>query len=236
MAIKSVKETKQARRIGIGWMILSLAGAIGTALVGLAYFQQNGGTIDDPETIFIVMGQILFHPFVAGIMLAAILAAIMSTISSQLIVTSSALIEDMYRALFKKEASDRHYVMSGRIAVLIVAIVAAILGWNPNSSILDLVGFAWAGFGAAFGPTILLALYWKKLTNIGALVGMIVGAVVAFVWGQSALTDVLYEIVPGFIINLILAVIVSLITYKPNTEIEKEFNDTLELLNSEREK
>ena len=237
MAIKSVKETKQARRIGIGWMILSLIGAILTALVGLAYFQQNGGTIDDPETIFIVMGQILFHPFIAGIMLAAILAAIMSTISSQLIVTSSALIEDMYRALFKKEASDKHYVMAGRIAVLIVAIVAAILGWNPDSSILDLVGFAWAGFGAAFGPTILLALYWKKLTNIGALVGMVAGAVVAYIWGQNeALSGMLYEIVPGFVINLVLTIIVSLITYKHNAEIEKEFNDTLELLNSEREK
>ncbi|MCM3388702.1 sodium/proline symporter PutP [Ureibacillus chungkukjangi] len=237
MAIKSVKETKQARRIGIGWMILSLIGATLTALIGYAYFQQNGLTLDDPETVFIVMGQILFHPFIAGIMLAAILAAIMSTISSQLIVTSSALIEDMYRALFKKEASDKHYVTAGRIAVLIVAIVAAILGWNPENSILDLVGFAWAGFGAAFGPTILLALYWKKLTNIGALVGMVAGAVVAFVWGQSeTLSGMLYEIVPGFIINLILTVIISLLTYKHNAEIEKEFDDTLELLKSDKEK
>ncbi|KGR75550.1 sodium/proline symporter PutP [Ureibacillus sinduriensis] len=235
MAIKSVKETKQARRIGIGWMILSLLGATCTALVGLAYFQQNGMSIDDPETIFIVMGQILFHPFIAGIMLAAILAAVMSTISSQLIVTSSALVEDMYKALFKKDASDKHYVMAGRLAVLVVSVVAAILGWNPNSSILDLVGFAWAGFGAAFGPTILLALYWKKLTNIGALVGMVVGAVVAFVWGSSeALSGMLYEIVPGFLINLILTVIVSLITYKHNAEIEKEFDETLSLLKSEK--
>ncbi|RKI99402.1 sodium:proline symporter, partial [Butyricicoccus sp. 1XD8-22] len=173
--IKDVKETKSARRIGIGWMILSLAGAMGTALVGLAYFQQSGQEIKDPETIFIVMGQILFHPFIAGIMLAAILAAIMSTIASQLIVTSSALIEDLYKALMKKDASDKHYVAGGRLAVLIVSIVAAILGWNPESSILDLVGFAWAGFGAAFGPIILLALYWKKLTNKGAIVGMLVG-------------------------------------------------------------
>lgn len=235
MAIKSVAETKQARRIGIGWMILSLFGAIGTALVGLAYFQQNGMEIDDPETIFIVMGQILFHPFIAGIMLAAILAAVMSTISSQLIVTSSALIEDMYKALFKKDASDKHYVTAGRLAVLVVSIVAAILGWNPDSSILDLVGFAWAGFGAAFGPTILLALYWRKLTNVGALTGMVVGAVVAFIWGQNeALSGMLYEIVPGFLINLILAVIVSLVTYKPNKEIETEFDETLELLKSEK--
>jgi len=236
MAIKSVKETKQARRIGIGWMILSLVGAICTALVGLAYFQQNGGTIDDPETVFIVMGQILFHPFIAGIMLAAILAAIMSTISSQLIVTSSALVEDMYKALFKKEASDKHYVMAGRIAVLVVSVVAAYLGWNPDSSILDLVGFAWAGFGAAFGPTILLALYWRKLTNVGALVGMVAGAVVAYIWGQNeALSGMLYEIVPGFFINLILTVIISLVTYKRNPEIEKEFDDTLKLLNSSEE-
>ncbi|MGE7666274.1 sodium/proline symporter PutP [Ureibacillus composti] len=236
MAIKSVKETKQARRIGIGWMILSLLGAIGTALVGLAYFQQSGQVLEDPETVFIVMGQILFHPFIAGIMLAAILAAVMSTISSQLIVTSSALIEDMYKALFKKDASDKHYVMAGRLSVLVIAIVAAILGWNPDSSILDLVGFAWAGFGAAFGPTILLALYWRKLTNVGALTGMVAGAVVAFIWGQSeTLSGMLYEIVPGFIINLILAVVVSLITYKRNAEIESEFDETLELLKTERE-
>lgn len=235
MAIKSVKETKQARRIGIGWMILSLAGALGTALIGVAYFQQNGGVLEDPETVFIVMGQTLFHPFIAGIMLAAILAAVMSTISSQLIVTSSALVEDMYKALFKKNASDRHYVMAGRLAVLVVSIVAAILGWNPDSSILDLVGFAWAGFGAAFGPTILLALYWRKLTSTGALTGMIAGAVVAYIWGQSeTLSGMLYEIVPGFLINLILAIIVSLITYKPNAEIEEEFDETLALLKTEQ--
>ncbi len=236
MAIKSVAETKQARRIGIGWMILSLVGAMCTALVGLAYFQQNGQVLEDPETVFIVMGQILFHPFIAGIMLAAILAAVMSTISSQLIVTSSALIEDIYKALFKKDASDKHYVLAGRIAVFVVSIVAAILGWNPDSSILDLVGFAWAGFGAAFGPVILLALYWRKLTNMGALLGMVVGAVVAFVWGKvPALSGMLYEIVPGFIACLVVAVVVSLITYKQNAEIEAEFDKTLELLNNEKE-
>lgn len=236
MAITTVKEMKNARRIGIGWMILSLGGAIGTALVGLAYFQQNVMTIDDPETIFISMGQILFHPFIAGILLAAILAAIMSTISSQLIVTSSALIEDIYKALFKKDATDRHYVAAGRLAVLIVSIVALVLAWNPNNSILDLVGFAWAGFGSSFGPTILLALYWRKLTNVGALSGMVAGAIVAFIWGQSAaLSGMIYEMVPGFFTNLVIAVIVSLVTYKPNEEIEEEFDKTLEILKSEKE-
>ncbi|HWL26945.1 MAG TPA: sodium/proline symporter PutP [Ureibacillus sp.] len=238
MAIKSVKETRQARRIGIGWMILSLVGAIGTALVGLAYFQQNNMLDEnfDAETIFISMGQILFHPFIAGIMLAAILAAIMSTIASQLIVTSSALVEDIYKALFNKSASDKHYVAAGRIAVLVVSVIAALLALNPENSILDLVGFAWAGFGAAFGPVILLALYWRKFTNIGALAGMVVGAVVAYVWGTvPQLSGMLYEIVPGFVLGLIAAVVASLLTYKPNADIEKEFDETLTILKTEKE-
>ncbi|MEB2280324.1 sodium/proline symporter PutP [Lysinibacillus xylanilyticus] len=235
MAISSVKETKQARRIGIGWMMLSLFGAIATALVGVAYYEQNAGELKDAETVFIVLGQILFHPFIAGIMLAAILAAVMSTISSQLIVTSSALVEDIYKALFNKTADDKHYVFVGRVAVLVIAIVAGILAWNPDSSILDLVGFAWAGFGAAFGPVILLSLYWRKLTNYGALSGMVAGAATAFVWGKiKFLADTLYEIVPGFLVCLIVAVIVSALTYRPNKDIEDEFNRTEVLLKEER--
>jgi len=235
MAISSVKETKQARRIGIGWMMLSLLGALATALVGVAYFEQNAGELKDAETVFIVLGQILFHPFIAGIMLAAILAAVMSTISSQLIVTSSALVEDIYKALFNKTADDKHYVFIGRVAVLVVAIVAAILAWNPDSSILNLVGFAWAGFGAAFGPVILLSLYWRKLTNYGALSGMVTGAATAFIWGGiDVLSDALYEIVPGFLVCLIVAVVVSIVTYKPNKDIEDEFNRTEVLLKEER--
>ncbi|MGE7674675.1 sodium/proline symporter PutP [Lysinibacillus sp. NPDC094403] len=235
MAISSVKETKQARRIGIGWMMLSLFGAIATALVGVAYYEQNAGELKDAETVFIVLGQILFHPFIAGIMLAAILAAVMSTISSQLIVTSSALVEDIYKALFNKTADDKHYVFIGRVSVLVVAIVAGILAWNPDSSILDLVGFAWAGFGAAFGPVILLSLYWRKLTNYGALSGMVAGAATAFIWGKiKFLSGTLYEIVPGFLVCLIVAVIVSILTYKPNKDIEEEFNRTEVLLKEER--
>ncbi len=235
MAISSVKETKQARRIGIGWMILSLLGALATALVGIAYFQQNGGELKDAETVFIVMGQILFHPFIAGIMLAAILAAVMSTISSQLIVTSSALVEDIYKALFNKTASDKHYVFVGRMAVLVVSIVAGILAWNPDNSVLNLVSFAWAGFGAAFGPIILLSLYWRKLTNYGAISGMITGAVTAFIWGKiEVLTSTLYEIVPGFIVCLLVAVVVSLVTYKRNQDIEDEFESMEKILKEER--
>ncbi|MEK4523484.1 sodium/proline symporter PutP [Psychrobacillus sp. FSL W7-1493] len=238
MAISSVKETKNARRIGIGWMILSLVGAISTALVGLAYYQQNPNlTLTDPEAIFISLGQIVFHPFIAGLVLAAVLAAVMSTISSQLIVTSSALIEDLYKAFIKTDASDRTYVNYGRIAVLAVSIIAAVLAWEQNETILGLVAFAWAGFGASFGPVILLSLYWKKITSHGALAGMVVGAVTVVIWGNNeALSDALYEIVPGFFLALIFTVVVSLLTYKPNAEIEKEFDDTVQLLKEERKK
>jgi len=238
MAIKSVKETKEARRIGIGWMALSLLGAVATALIGIAYFQQNPGIdLTDPEAIFIELGQIIFHPFIAGIMLAAVLAAVMSTISSQLIVTSSALIEDLYKAVFKTNASDKQYVFLGRMAVLAVSIVALFFAWGKTNTILKLVSFAWAGFGAAFGPIILLSLYWRKLTNIGALSGMVVGALTVIIWGNvEVLTSNLYEIVPGFLLSLIVTIVVSLMTYKENPEIEHEFDETLRLLEKEKTK
>ena len=233
MAITSIKETKSARRIGMGWMIFSLLGAMLTALIGLAYFTQNPDVkLDNPEAVFIVLGQIFFHPLFAGLMLAAVLAAIMSTISSQLIVTSSALTEDLYKIIFKKEKSDKQYVFFGRMAVLAVAIIAASLAWVQNDTILGLVAYAWAGFGAAFGPIIILSLYWKKMTNWGAILGMIAGAATVVIWSNVGLSDVMYEIVPGFIINLIISVVVSLVTYKPNPEIENEFDLSVENLKS----
>src|SRR5690625_1282566 len=144
-------------------MVLSLLGAGATALIGIAYFQQNPAeTLVDSEAVFIELGQIIFHPFIAGIMLAAILAAVMSTISSQLIVTSSALVEDLYKAVIKSDASDKRYVFLGRLSVLVVSIVSLILAWAKNATILKLVSFAWAGFGASFGPIILLTLDRKS--------------------------------------------------------------------------
>jgi len=236
MAISSVKETTRARRIGISWMILSLLGASATALVGVAYFHKNPDQLlIDPETVFIDLGQIIFHPFVAGIILAAVLAAIMSTISSQLIVTSSALVEDLYKAVIKQNASDKHYVFLGRLAVLIVAIIALILAWPNDESILQLVSFAWAGFGGAFGPIIILSLYWKKITRTGALAGMVTGAIVVGVWGNiDILTNTLYEIFPGFILNLLVTIVISRLTYKKDFEIEHEFNQTLATMERER--
>lgn len=237
MAIKTIKETKSARRIGMGWMIFSLLGTIATAFIGIAFFEKHPElTLSNPEAIFLTLGQIVFHPLIAGFLLAAVLAAIMSTISSQLIVTSSALVEDLYKVLLRKNGSDREYVFLGRIAVLLVSVIAALLAFEQDSTILDLVAYAWAGFGGSFGPIILLSLFWRKMTSWGALSGMISGAVTVILWANLTESGVipfqLYEIVPGFIINLIFAIIVSLMTYKLNETIEKEFTETVRLLKS----
>jgi sodium/proline symporter len=234
MAISSVKEMKSARRIGMGWMIFSLIGTIFTAFVGLAYFKQNPHlSLKNPEAVFIELGQIFFHPLVGGFVLAAVLAAIMSTVASQLIVTSSALVEDLYKVLVKREAKDKELVFLGRMAVLAVSVIAALLALQENNTILDLVAYAWAGFGASFGPVIILSLFWRKITNWGALFGMISGAVTVIIWSNVGLGDTLYEIVPGFIINLIVAYVVSMMTYKKNDIIEKEFDESLKLLKNE---
>ncbi|MDE0581861.1 sodium/proline symporter PutP [Planococcus sp. A6] len=248
MAIKTLGEVRTARRIGMGWMILSLIGATGTALVGIAYFQQNPeSTLVDPEAVFLDMSQVLFHPLVAGFVLAAVLAAIMSTISSQLLVSSSALIEDLYKIAFKKESSAKGYVTLGRIAVAAIAVIAAALAWEQNNTILGLVAYAWAGFGAAFGPIILLSLFWRKLTSKGALAGMIVGAITVIIWdlvgtapdeaGATDLTNFIgsvYEIIPGFILSWLATWIVSLVTYKPNAEIDAEFDETVRLIQEDK--
>lgn len=176
-----------------------------------------------PKPSSSLLSQIFFHPFVAGLVLAAVLAAIMSTISSQLIVSSSALVEDLYH-LLGREANAKRDVALGRAGVLVVALVAALIALDRNSSILQLVSFAWAGFGAAFGPLVLLSLYWRKLTSQGAIAGMIVATITVFAWGKTpVLHDAMYEIVPAFILNILVTVIVSRMTYKHNAVIDDEF-------------
>jgi len=225
MALRTPGEAKVARRIGVGWMLVSTIGAVLTALIGIAYFADEPLDKASSETVFLLLSQVFFHPLIAGLVLAAVLAAIMSTMSSQLIVCSSALVEDLYNITGRK-ASPKALVMLGRVGVLLVAIVAALLALNPNSSILDLVAFAWAGFGAAFGPIVLLSLYWRKLTAVGGFAGMVSGAVVVFIWGNiDALTGAMYEIVPGFIVALVVAVVVSKATFRPNPTIDAEFSE-----------
>lgn len=228
MAIKDVKEMKKARRVGMGWMLFSLVGAMFTGLVGIAYFSD--APLQNAETIFIVLAEQLFPSIVTGILLAAILAAVMSTISAQLLVTSSALTEDFYKAFLKRNASDKELVFIGRMAVLVVSIIAIALAFNPSETILNLVGYAWAGFGAAFGPIILLGLYWKRMTKWGALAGMIAGAATVIIWESIDRFAEVYEIIPGFIAGILAIIIVSVITPKPSGEIEADFKEAISQL------
>lgn len=222
MAIDRVENVRRAGVIGMGWMIISLAGTIGLGLAGRAYAERNGLVVDDPETIFIVLAQLLFHPAVTGFLYAALLAAIMSTISSQLLVSSSSLTEDFYRLFLRRDASEREAVNVSRVAVALVAAAAMVIARDPESQVLELVSNAWAGFGAAFGPLILLALTWGRMTGAGAVAGLVTGAGVVAGWialGWNAeLPDWLgggpglYEIVPGFAAATVAIVAVSTLT------------------------
>lgn len=233
MAIRSVKDVPTARRIGMSWMIVSLIGALMTGFAGRAYVQKTAMTLDDPETIFLVFTNFLFHPLVSGFLLAAILAAIMSTISSQLLVVSSSLTRDVYKLFFDREAPEARQVMVGRISVVLVAVVAIFLASDPDSSVLSLVSNAWAGFGAAFGPLVVISLMWKRMNRNGALAGMIVGAVTVILWVYGgfetsagvSLNDWLYAIIPGFILSSIAIVIGSLATAEPSAHIKAKFEE-----------
>ncbi len=231
MAIRSVKDLKVARRIGMGWMIIALIGAMATGFFGIAYVAKHEIALGDAETIFIILSQALFHPLIGGFMLAAILAAIMSTVSSQLLVTSSSLTEDFYKAFLNKEASEKQLVLVGRLSVVAVALIAIGLAYNRDSSILSLVSNAWAGFGAAFGPLIVFGLYWRRMTFAGALSGIVVGAVTVLIWiyapftlGGKGLSQWLYEIVPGFVLSSAAIVTVSLMDKEPPQSMQSLFD------------
>lgn len=209
------------------WMILCLAGTIAVGFFGIAYFANNpdqaGNVSQNGERVFIELAMILFNPWIAGILLSAILAAVMSTLSCQLLVCSSAITEDLYKAFLRKGASQRELVWVGRIMVLVVALVAIALAANPENRVLGLVSYAWAGFGAAFGPVVLISVMWSRMTRNGALAGMLVGAVTVIVWKHFAWLD-LYEIIPGFLFGCIAIVVVSLMGRSPSATITERFD------------
>jgi SSS family solute:Na+ symporter len=218
MAIRTVKDVPTARNIGMGWMTIALIGAISLGIFGHAYVVRNGMTLEDPETIFIILSDLLFHPLVTGFLYAALLAAVMSTISSQLLVSSSSLTEDFYRLFLRREASEAECVLVGRICVALVGLVALAIASDPDSQVLALVSNAWAGFGAAFGPLIILSLMWPRTNGAGAIAGMAVGALTVMVWiamgwNSSFLGGPgVYEIIPGFILSWVAIMVVSLAT------------------------
>jgi sodium/proline symporter len=228
MAADSIKSIPAARRIGMTWMVLCLFGAMAVGFFGIAYFtghpDQAGMVKENPERVFISLSELLFNPWIAGVLLSAILAAIMSTLSCQLLVCSSALTEDFYKGFFRKDAGQKELVWIGRLTVLLVSLLAIWLASDPDSRVLGLVSYAWAGFGAAFGPVVLFSLGWKRMTRNGALAGMLVGAATVLVWKQGGWLG-LYEIIPGALFASIAIVGVSLIGPPPSPAMLKTFDD-----------
>lgn len=221
MAASTVRGMGGARRISIAWMIFCLLGAVMVGYYGVAFAAKHPDiSVDNPEQIFIIVTQTLFTPWLAGILLSAILAAVMSTLSCQLLVSSTTLTADFYHRLIRKSASQTELVWVGRIMLLLVAAVAYIIAMDPNSGILKLVSYAWAGFGASFGPTVLISVFWKKMTLPGAVFGMISGALTVIVWEYFNFLD-LYSLVPGFIISCVVIFVVSLLTQKNNKDVEE---------------
>lgn len=234
MAIDRVDQIPTARKIGMTWMIFTVAGAMFVGLIGIAYLsefdvatmQKFDASRAEAETIFIYMSRFLFHPFIGGFLLSAILAAVMSTISSQLLVTSSSMTEDIYKNFFNRKASPKSMLLMSRISVLVVAVISILLSLYPKESILSLVGNAWAGFGAAFGPLILLSLLWKRTTAKAGFWGMIVGGAVVLLWVYVPHSyKEVYEIIPGFIASFATIVVISSFGKPVSPEIEAEFNE-----------
>ena len=237
MAADSVKSIPNARRIGMTWMILCLGGAVAAGFFGIAYFQQHPELASvvnaNPETVFMELTKILFNPWVAGVVLAAILAAVMSTLSCQLLVCSSTLTEDFYKAFLRKNASQKELVWVGRFMVLLIALLAIFMAGNPDAKVLGLVSYAWAGFGGAFGPLTLFALFWKRTNLKGAIAGMLSGGIIALVWpvtlGKLGGIFGIYCLLPAFIVSSILIIVVSLCTEKPSDVMVKEFEEAKSL-------
>ena len=229
--IRSQRDVPKARRIAVTWTGLSMLGAIMVGMVGMLYLRGLNASLGDGETIFMVLVNALFHPVLAGILLAAIMAAIMSTADSQLLVSSSALAEDFYKAILRKEASPEEVLLVGRIAVVLISLVALTLAMTPDSSVLALVSYAWAGFGAAFGPALIMSLFWKRMNRNGALAGIIVGGLTVVFWKQlsGGIFD-LYEIVPGMLFAFMAVIVFSLITSVPAEEINDEFDGVVSAL------
>lgn len=222
MAISDAKELKKATNIAMTWVIISLFAAVCVGLIGRVYLPVllEGS---HAETVFLVMSEHLFSPFVAGLIWSAVLASIMSTASAQLLVTASAVSQDFYKSLIHPSASDKELIWISRVTVLVIAALAILLALNPDSYILTMVAYAWAGFGAAFGPAILISLSWRRMTRKGCMAGIIVGGLTVLIWKQFAWFG-LYEIVPGFLLSSLAIYVVSIMDKEPEPEILKDFD------------
>ena len=228
MAIGNPDDLKKSTRIAMVWVIISLMAAIAMGIIGKAFLTtplENANA----ERVFIIMSQQLSTPFFTGIIWSAILAAIMSTASSQLLVTASAVAKDLYQPFIHKGASQKELLLVSRITVLMVALIAIFLASDPNSYIFQIVSYAWAGFGACFGPAILLSLYWKRMTLHGAYAGVLVGGITVLIWRQFQWLG-LYELVPGFLLSALSIIVVSLLDKAPDMDIQNKFDEMVSRL------
>ncbi|MBT8348132.1 MAG: sodium/proline symporter PutP [Sulfurovum sp.] len=226
MSIRDENETHKAKSIGMSWMILSIMGSLSVGFFGFAYVAANGIDLADSEKIFITLSQLVFNPWIAGFLLAAILAAIMSTVDSQLLVSSSVLTRDVYHAIIHKDASDKELVWIGRATVIFIALIAWYISADENSSVLQLVSYAWAGFGAAFGPLIILSLYSRSITKLGAISGMVVGALTVIIWKElhGGVFEI-FELLPGFVLSWIAILLFSKYGTSNSDSIAKKFDE-----------
>lgn len=229
MAIRKGKELTRSRRIATIWCFISLAAAVYIGLMGRAMFpvHESLSTSSGAENIFVIMSQTLFHPVIAGIVMAGILAATISSSDSYLLIASSAFSKNLYEGVFKKGASDKQVMWVSRIILMVIALIGIAIAWDEDSVIFKVVSFAWAGFGATFGPIMLFSLFWKRTTRAGAIAGMLTGGVMVFVWNLllrplGGLWDI-YELFPAFVLSCIAIVVVSLLTKAPDKAITDEF-------------
>ncbi|SMC71905.1 sodium/proline symporter PutP [Papillibacter cinnamivorans] len=227
MGIRSTRELTKSRRIAMIWVLISLAAAVCIGIVGRALFPSALLTSAASEDIFIVISSSLMHPLVAGVMMAGILAATMSSSDSYLLIAASAFARNIYQGVIKKNAGDKEIMTVSRITLLLVAVIGIVIALDENSIIFKVVSFAWAGFGATFGPIMLFSLFWKRTNRAGAIAGMLGGGGMVFLW-KLVIRPMggvfgIYELLPAFIFSCIMIVVVSLLTEKPSREIEEEF-------------
>lgn len=233
MAIESPEKIKLSRRVATVWVVISMSIGILIGVVGLGMVSNNAlAPLEDSETIVIQIANLLSQngvglALVAGVIIAGILACTMSTSDSQLLAASSSVSENILGGLFKLDLSEKAKMIVARVVLIVISVIGVVIAWDSNSSVFGIVSFAWAGFGAAFGPIMLLALFWKRSNKYGAIAGMVAGGAMVFLWKYviAGLSDVLnvYELLPAFIVGLVVNVVVSLVTPKPDDEIIKEF-------------
>ncbi|HHV64534.1 MAG TPA: sodium/proline symporter PutP [Peptococcaceae bacterium] len=227
MAIKKPNELKLSRRVAVIWVIISLSAAVFIGIIGRVLYPDAFLTQSAAERIFILLSTNFFFPFLAGIVMAGILAATISSADSYLLIAASAFSKNVYQGLLKKEASDKTVLYVSRLTLLIIAIIAMIIALDENSVIFTVVSFAWAGFGATFGPIMIFSLFWKRVTRSGAIAGMLTGGCMVFIW-KLILKPMggvwgIYELFPAFVLSCLAIVIVSLLSKEPPKDIQEEF-------------